>query len=127
MNLQAVVAITAIGIGIIVFVLSLLRRQRLHIGYGALWIGATLLGMLLVSAPPVFRLVTRVIPTSLPFQAVVVMALSFIFLVLIYFSVQVSALLRRVTDIAQHIGISELEARSRPAEGDPAEVEKRVK
>jgi hypothetical protein len=125
MNLQAVVAINAIGLGIILFVLVLLRRQRLHIGYGALWIGATVLGMLVVSAPPVFRLVTLVIPTSLPFQAVVVMALSFIFLVLIYFSVQLSALLRRMTDIAQHIGISELEAKSRPTERNPAEVEKR--
>ncbi|MBI4240102.1 MAG: DUF2304 domain-containing protein [Candidatus Rokubacteria bacterium] len=125
MNLQAVLAINAIGIGIIVFVLSLLRRQRLHIGYGALWIGASVLGMLVVSAPPVFRLVTRVIPTSLPFQAVVVMALSFIFIVLIYFSVQLSALLRRVTDIAQHIGISELEAKSQAPERNPVEVEKR--
>lgn len=114
MNLRALIAINAIGVGVIVLSLVLLRRKRLHVGFAVLWSGAALLGMLFASFRFALEVVTFFIPTSVPFSAIVVAALTFVFAVLIYFSVKLSDVVRQVTEIAQHIGLHELETRGGP-------------
>jgi hypothetical protein len=102
-----VVALVGIVV-LIVLVVRLTMSGRLYAGYAAVWLTCLAVGVLLLLVPPLMRLVTMAVGAMFPVSAVTFLALIFIFLVLIYFSCQLTILSNRVTAVAQHIALNDV-------------------
>lgn len=111
MDLQGILTIDAFGLLLIALVVHLVRVQKLHVGYGVLWIGTTLSVVVLVSIPPMLQLVTRSVGAIFPASALSLLAFWYIFVVLIFFSVKLSAIASRQTRILQALALRDLEVR----------------
>jgi hypothetical protein len=96
-------------LGLIAFVVRLTLKGRLYVGYAAMWLVCLAAGGLLLVVPPLLRYLTVAVGAIFPVSAVTLLALIGIFLVLIYFSCQLTILSNRVTAIAQHIALREVD------------------
>lgn len=99
------VTLVSIG-GLIFLVVRLTMRGRLYVGYSAIWLTCLTAGGLLLLVPPLMRFVTLAMGAIFPVSAVTLLTLIFIFLVLIYFSCQLTILSNRVTAMAQYVALS---------------------
>ena len=108
MSLQGRVLIVIMGLGLIMLAINLVRTQKLHTGLGLLWLAATVSLIVLVSFPSLLELVTEGVGATYPASALSLLAFAFIFLVLIFFSVQLTRLSMRQVDIVQYLAMKEL-------------------
>lgn len=108
MTAQGIIVIDILGLALIILILNLIRTGKLHIAYGALWSVSTAALLLTVSVPPLLSLVTRLVGAVFPVSALTLLAFVFIFLVLIFFSVKLSALTTRQVELIQSLGLREL-------------------
>jgi hypothetical protein len=108
MSTQGIVLIDIVGLGLIVLILILVRTHRLHVGYAVVWLLAVLGLMVTVSIPTLLTLVTKIVGATYPASALSLLAFVFIFMMLIFFSVQLSLLLTRQVELAQSLALSEL-------------------
>jgi hypothetical protein len=104
MSLHGILLIDLLGLVFAVWILNLVRTRRLHLGYALLWLAAVASATILVSAPPLRVFVTRAVGALFPASALALLAFAFIFFVLILFSVQMSALTRRQTELVKALG-----------------------
>jgi hypothetical protein len=109
MNVQAVIAADLIIAALSLFVIILLSRGKLYVGYAVIWLMGLLGAAVLATVEPLRLLFTTLVGALFPVSALTMLAFGFVFLLLIYFSVQVTLLGDRVTQLAQHIAILELE------------------
>lgn len=120
MSLHGILLIDLLGVILLVAILNLVRTSRLHAGYGAVWLLATAALMLVVSVRPLLHAVTRMVGAVFPASALSLLAFVFIFAVLILYSVRLSALSSRQTEIVQTLALRELLEREGP--GEPTEA-----
>ena len=112
----------ASGIGLLLFVLELVRRRRLREEYSWIWL-LTAGGYFLVAVwPSLAAWVADLLGSTRPAAAFTFLGLLFLFLISIQFSVQISRLTERNKDLAQQIaildcGLREL-AEARESQGD---------
>lgn len=111
MTLQGTIVIDLLGLALVAVIVGALRRQRLYVGYAVIWLASILGLMILVSFPPLLSLLTRAVGALFPVSALSLVAFAFIFLVLIYLSVQLSILSTRLTEVARYVATRELESR----------------
>lgn len=104
MSLHGILLIDLLGLVFALWILNLVRTRRLHLGYALLWLAAVAGAMILVSAAPLRAFVTRAVGALFPASALALLAFAFIFFVLILFSVQMSALTRRQTELVKALG-----------------------
>lgn len=104
MSLHGILLIDLLGLVFALWILNLVRTRRLHLGYALLWLVAVGGAMVLVSAAPLRAFVTRAVGALFPASALALLAFAFIFFVLILFSVQMSALTRRQTELIKALG-----------------------
>ena len=121
MSIQVTIVVDLI-IAILIFdVLRLVIGKKLYVGYAVIWLGVLIAFGVLVSVPPILNMFTRLAGTELTLSALILMALMLVFWALIYLSSRLSILADRVTQIAQHIGTSELERRENSMQGTGTE------
>ena len=108
MSLQGIVFVDIMGLGLIFLILNLVRTKKLYIGHAVIWFLAVSGLMLMVSAPPLLTLLPRMVGAVYPASALSLLAFVFIFLVLIFFSVQISILSARQVELIQALAIKEL-------------------
>ena len=107
---------------LILLVVRLTMSGRLFVGYSVIWLACLAAGAMLLLVPPLLQLVTRGVGAIFPVSAVSLLALVFIFLVLIYFSCQLTILSDRVTAIAQHVALQDVGAADvSRAQAEPAQ------
>jgi hypothetical protein len=126
MSVHGILLIDLLGLGLILMILRLVRLGRLYAGYAALWIASTASLIVLVSLPSLLGLVTRALGAVFPVSALTLLAFIFMFLVLVLFSVKLTVLTERQTELIQRLALRELEAKERrqeePGPGSPAHV-----
>jgi hypothetical protein len=76
--------------------------------------------MVIISVPPFLTLLPRVVGAIFPASALSLLAFVFIFLVLIFFSVQLSAISARQVELAQALALNELLAQEEQANSRPS-------
>jgi hypothetical protein len=113
MSIHGVLLIDILALGYIVVILDLIRRQRLAIGYALLWLAAVVSLMTLVSFSPLRDWITNMVGATYPASALSLLAFGFMFVVLIYFSVQLSILSARQVELIQAITLLELSLKER--------------
>jgi hypothetical protein len=122
-----IVAILA-SVSLLLIVLDLVRRRRLLERYALVWLGVTVLLILLSVWDGLLTGVASVIGIFYPPSALFVVAFGFVIVLLLHFSVAVSRLADQSKVLAQQLGLLEermrrQEARS-AAEESEAELER---
>lgn len=97
-----------------VAVIWLLLRGKLYVGYAVIWLLVLLVAGVLVTIEPLQMFFTRLVGAVFPASALTLGALAFIILLLIYFTVQLTILGDRVTQLAQQIALDRLEREQPP-------------
>lgn len=107
MTTQGVIVIILIGIAYLLWIISLVRRGRLHVSYAVLYVLAALVTMPIVAIPPLLQFVTDTMGAIFPVSALSLLAFGVLFATQIYLLSQLSILAKRISMIAQHIAIQE--------------------
>jgi len=108
MSFQGIILIDLMGLGMILWILNMVRAKKLHIGFAAIWFLAIVSMMLIISMPPLLNLLPIVVGAIFPASALSLLAFVFIFLVLIFFSMQISIISARQTELIQILALREL-------------------
>jgi hypothetical protein len=105
MSIQGIILIDVLGLGFILLILNLIRTRKLHVGYAVVWFLAVAGMMLLVSIPPILEFLPRAVGAIFPASALSLLAFVFIFLMLIFFSVQLSVISSRQVALIQAMAV----------------------
>jgi hypothetical protein len=93
------------SLGLLLFILELVRRRQLKEEYTVLWVITGLALLLLAAWEPLLRAIAEAIGASSEASMLYFFGLIFVVALLLHFSVRVSRLERRVTSMMQEIGL----------------------
>jgi hypothetical protein len=108
MSTQGIILIDIIGLGLILLTLNLVRTHKLYVGYAVMWALAVAGAMVLISIPPLMAFITVSVGATFPASAVTLLAFVFIFIVLIFLTVELSTISSRQVELAQSLALNEL-------------------
>jgi len=109
MSTQGIILIDLIGFGLIVLILNLVRTHALYAGYAAVWLLAVAALMIMISIPQLLAAVTVAVGAIYPASALSLLAFIFIFVMLVFFSVQLTLLSTRQVKLIQALALRELQ------------------
>lgn len=109
MSTQGIILIDLVGIGLIILILNFVRTKKMHVGYAVIWCLAIAGMMVIISVPQLLSVVTIVVGAFYPASAMSLLAFLFIFIMLIFFSVQLSLLSERQSALIQTFALKEAE------------------
>src|SRR5689334_10696685 len=109
MTTRGVLILCLIGIVIIVWVANQVRRDRLYVGYGVMFIVLTLCMMVVISVPALLNAVTYLVGAVYPASALALVAFGFIVFMLIYILTQVTLIANRLARLIQEIAIERIQ------------------
>ena len=115
MSLQGIIFIDTLSAGFLLLILNLVRTRKLNISYAVIWFLSIIGLMVIISVPSLLMLLPRLIGAVYPASALSLLAFVLIFLTLIFFSVQLSAISARQIELAQAIAIKGLLAEEEAA------------
>ncbi len=121
LSIQAQTILILILLLIFIFVIYLLLKKKLNIEYSLIWIFLILLATLFISSNKFILFVTRIIGAKQPASTLSVISISFIFIVLIYFSMKISIISTRLKDLIQYTALLEKRLRDQNKNKCPAE------
>ena len=105
MTTQGILVFDLMGIILLIWVLDLVRRGQLYVGYGVLFVVATLMTIVTLSFPGLLALVTRLVGAVFPASAFTLLALGFIILLLVYILTQLTIISNRLAQLVQELAI----------------------
>jgi len=110
-----------IGCALLVWVIDLVRRDRLYAGYGVIFVLGTILAMTVLIVPPLLRAATAASTALLPVPSLSLVALVILTFLMVYVFVQISILSNRVMRLTQELAIRSPEPQDsvKPAAGQP--------
>lgn len=94
---------------ILMMVVELVRRRKLKEEYSVLWVGTAVVILLISVWFSLLRRVTDVIGAVSPASTLFFFGLLFCIVLLLHFSVRISALERRLTTLVQEVGLMAVE------------------
>ncbi len=115
MTIAGVVLGIAIGIVLLAWVVTLIRRGRLYVGYGVIFVFGTLVAMTILIVPSLLGAVTRASVALLPVPSLIIVALVIFTFLMVYVFTQITILSNRVMRLTQELAI-----RNAKQEGDVA-------
>ena len=105
MTLQGLVVIDFIAIVLLLWVLNLVRRGHLYVGYGVFFIASLLAIVAIVSVPKLLMVVTRLVGAVFPASALTLVAFSVMGFMFVYVLTQLTILSNRVATLVQELAI----------------------
>ena len=118
MTIQGIIVLNLIGIGLLFWVLHLVRLGRLYVGYGVIFILTILMTIVLLSVPGLLTIVTHMVGAVFPASALTLLALCFIVLLLVYVLTQVTIISNRLAVMAQELAIRQASEDAKRREGN---------
>lgn len=107
MTVQGIVVLTLIGLLFLLWILNLVRRDRLYVGYGVMFVLIILGAIVVLAVPALLTFVTHLVGAIFPTSALTLIALCFIVFMLVYILTQVTLLSNRVAAVVQQIAIQQ--------------------
>lgn len=120
MTIQGILVLTLIGLALIGWILDLVRRDRLYVGYGVVLILSILGVVLVLLLPPLLGLVTRLVGAIFPASALTLLALCFIVFMLVYILTQVTIVSNRLAALIQELAVQRAQETAQIAAQRPA-------
>lgn len=115
-----VLLIDAIGVLTIVWLFQLVRRDRLYVGYGVIFVLVIAAGLILLSFPAARGPLAWLGDLASQAPALVALGLAFVTLMLIYVLSQMTQVSNRLTRLTQELAIRDaLESKPSPPPGEP--------
>ena len=111
MTTQGIIIIDLAGLALIALLVNLVRTRKLYVGYAAIWLLSTAGLVLTVSIPSLLGIVTDAAGAVFPVSALTLLALIFIIVMLIFFSVRLTTLSEHQTELIQAFALKDLLAR----------------
>jgi hypothetical protein len=111
MTTQGILIIDLAGLALIALIVNLVRTRKLYVGYAAIWLVSTVGLLLTVSIPSLLGVVTEAAGAVFPVSALTLLALIFIIVMLIFFSVKLTILSEHQTELIQTFALKDLLAR----------------
>jgi hypothetical protein len=105
MTAAGVVLGLAIGLALLLWVVQLIRRDRLYVGYGVIFVLGTLAAMVVLIVPPLLDAVTRTSAALLPVPALSIVPLVIFTFLMVYVFAQISILSNRVMRLTQELAM----------------------
>jgi hypothetical protein len=105
MTFQGIIILDVIGLLLLLWVLNLVRRERLYVGYGVIFVLAILGIIVLLSVPKLLIYVTHLVGAIFPTSALTLLALCFIVFLLVYVLTQVTLTSNRLAILVQELAI----------------------
>lgn len=105
MTLQGMIVVNLFGLVLLFWVFNLVRRGRLYVGYGVIFVIAILASVVLLSVPWLLTLVTHLIGAIFPVSALTLLALCFLVLMLLYTLSQLTIVSNRLAKLVQELAI----------------------
>ena len=110
MNVGGTVALWLLCLALITWIFDLVRRDRLYVGYGVIFVGAIAAGLTAISLPGVLTPFTRLWKNVLPPAGFVELVLLFLLVLLIYAFSQLTLFSNRLTALIQELAIRDSDA-----------------
>lgn len=107
MTIQGIFVLILIGLILLFWLLDLVRRDRLYVGYGVMFILAILGVTIVLMVPPLLRTVTHLVGAIFPASALTLLALCFIVFTLIYILSQVTIVSNRLAAVVQELALQQ--------------------
>jgi hypothetical protein len=107
MTLAGIVLLDALGVALLIWILELVRRGRLYVGYGVIFILGTSATCLVLSAPPLHAIASAQLARLFPNHGLLVVGLAAVALLLIYIFAQLTVLSNRLAAVVQELAIRE--------------------
>ena len=105
MTAAGIVTATLIGCALLLWVINLIRHDRLYAGYGVIFVFGTIAAMMVLVVPPLLRLAIAASVTLLPVPSLSLVALVTLTFLMVYVFVQISVLSNRVMRLTQELAI----------------------
>jgi hypothetical protein len=105
MTAVGIVTATLIGIALLVWVVDLVRQDRLYAGYGVIFVFGTLAAIVVLLVPPLLRFATAASVALLPVPSLSFVALVILTFLMVYVFIQISVLSNRVMRLTQELAI----------------------
>lgn len=109
MTTQGNIVLWLVGLGYLLWIVSLTRRGKLYVGYAVIWVFWTILGLVVISFQPLLNFLTTLLGAVFPVSALSLLAFALLFAMQIYLLSQLSILSRRVALIARHVALTGLD------------------
>ena len=110
MTTGGIVVGTAIGIALLLWVVMLIRQDRLYAGYGVIFIVGTIAAIIVLAVPPLLRAATDASVALMPVPSLSLVAIVLLTFLVVYVFIQISVLSNRVMRLTQELAIRRAEA-----------------
>src|SRR4028118_1673383 len=107
MTIQGIIVLNLIGLVLLLWILNLVRRDRLYVGYGVMFVLIILSAVLVLSVPTLLTFITHLVGAVFPTSALTLIALCFIVFMLAYILTQVTLISNRVANLIQQLAIQQ--------------------
>lgn len=105
MTFHGIVMINLMAAVLVLWVLNLVRRGRLYVGYGVLFIVVSVSTAVIVSVPELLMLVTRLVGAVYPVSALTLLAFGFIAFMFVYILTQLTIVSNRLATVVQELAL----------------------
>lgn len=112
MTIMGILLLDVVGLVLMIWVLNLIRRGRLYVGYGAIMFISIVGIIVIVSIPPLQWLMVTLLEWVFKTNAFLILVFGYLFMMLIYVLTQVSLLSDRLAAVVQDMAIRETAVRS---------------
>ena len=113
MTVQGIIVLGVIGLVLMFWVMNLVRRGRLYVGYGVIFVATIVAVLVLLAVPRLLTLLTHLVGAIFPTSALTLLALCFIVLMLVYVLTQVTLVSNRLANLVQELAIQDARNNSR--------------
>lgn len=113
---------TLVGLLLAAYALHLVIRVRLYVGYAVAWLILIAVGLVVLNLPVFWPLLRRLAGTPDTQQAWILLVLAGVVFILMYFSVQLTILSKRISDTARHLALRETPPPRRRDGEDPGKA-----
>ena len=117
MNVWGLTGVWVISVALVVWIVDLVRRDRLYVGYGVIFVGAIGAGLAAISLPRALGAVSGLWIGVMPASGFVELVLLFVLIMLIYGFSQLTRFSNRLTALIQEIAIRQATTPREPPSG----------
>jgi hypothetical protein len=107
MTAAGILVLDALGVALLLWLLDLVRRGRLYVGYGVIFVLGVSGACLVLSVSPLRSAADRALSQLFPSAGPLVVGLAAVMLLLIYILTQVTIISNRLADVVQELAIRE--------------------
>ena len=100
---------TAVGVLLLLWVVALIRQDRLYAGYGVIFVVGTIAAITVLAVPPFLRAATDASVALMPVPSLSLVAIVLLTFLVVYVFIQISVLSNRVMRLTQELAIRRAE------------------